>query len=75
MQASSNGCASGGCLVEAIYFGLMEVVERDAFLLAWYGGLALAEIDPVSGAGRRPGSMVDRLADVSATTPGSSTPG
>ncbi|GGV34568.1 hypothetical protein GCM10010495_59430 [Kitasatospora herbaricolor] len=61
VQESSNGCASGGCLEEAVYFGLMEAVERDAFLLAWYGRLALPELD-VRGA-VRPGiaAMVDRL--------------
>ena len=50
MQESSNGCASGGCLTEAVYFGLMEVIERDAFLLAWYGRARLPEIDPATGA-------------------------
>ncbi|WSL80859.1 TOMM precursor leader peptide-binding protein [Kitasatospora sp. NBC_01266] len=61
VQESSNGCASGGCLEEAVYFGLMEVIERDAFLLAWYGQLALPELDPQ--ASRRPETraMVDRL--------------
>lgn len=41
----SNGCASGGCLEEAIVHGLLEVIERDAFLLAWYGGRRLERID------------------------------
>ncbi|HEY3481042.1 MAG TPA: TOMM precursor leader peptide-binding protein [Streptomyces sp.] len=62
VQESSNGCASGGSLAEAVYFGLMEVVERDAFLLAWYGRAPLPEID---GSGsRRPETraMIDRLA-------------
>ncbi|OEV04349.1 bacteriocin biosynthesis protein SagD [Streptomyces oceani] len=61
VQESSNGCASGGSLEEAAYFGLMEVVERDAFLLAWYGRLALPEIDPGSLTGRSR-HAVDRLA-------------
>ncbi|MEV7298190.1 TOMM precursor leader peptide-binding protein [Streptomyces clavifer] len=62
VQESSNGCASGGSPEEAVYFGLMEVVERDAFLLAWYGQVPLTEIDPATSA--RPGTrhMVDRLA-------------
>ncbi|MFE2929607.1 TOMM precursor leader peptide-binding protein [Streptomyces sp. NPDC059278] len=61
VQESSNGCASGGCLEEAVYFGLMEVVERDAFLLTWYGRAALPEIDPATS--RRPATrqMIDRL--------------
>ncbi|MCL2731498.1 MAG: TOMM precursor leader peptide-binding protein [Actinomycetia bacterium] len=62
VQESSNGCASGGSLAEAVYFGLMEVIERDAFLLAWYGRAPLREID--ASASRRPETraMIDRLA-------------
>ncbi|MFJ1616789.1 MULTISPECIES: TOMM precursor leader peptide-binding protein [unclassified Streptomyces] len=41
----SNGCATGGSLEEAILFGLLEIIERDAFLLAWYGRAPLAAID------------------------------
>jgi ribosomal protein S12 methylthiotransferase accessory factor len=37
LYESSNGCASGSCLEEAVLYGLLEVAERDAFLLAWYG--------------------------------------
>ncbi|MEE4542660.1 TOMM precursor leader peptide-binding protein [Streptomyces sp. V4-01] len=62
VQESSNGCASGGSPAEAVYFGLMEVIERDAFLLAWYGRAPLTEIDAT--ASRRPETraMIDRLA-------------
>ncbi|RUQ10133.1 hypothetical protein D8M35_00545 [Curtobacterium sp. HSID17257] len=38
----SNGCALGGSLQEASLFGALEVVERDALLLAWY---TRAELD------------------------------
>ncbi|MEU5363926.1 TOMM precursor leader peptide-binding protein [Streptomyces sp. NPDC005925] len=62
VQESSNGCASGGCVEEAVYFGLMEVVERDAFLLAWYGRQPLPEIDPRTSARPATRHMVDRLA-------------
>lgn len=61
VQESSNGCASGGSLEEAIYFGLMEAVERDAFLLAWYGRLALPELDGRSSSRPQTRAMVDRL--------------
>ncbi|MEU4888147.1 MULTISPECIES: TOMM precursor leader peptide-binding protein [Streptomyces] len=61
VQESSNGCASGGCLEEAVYCGLMEVVERDAFLLTWYGRAALPEIDPRTSARAATRQMVDRL--------------
>ncbi|MEE1751524.1 TOMM precursor leader peptide-binding protein [Streptomyces sp. SP18CS02] len=62
VQESSNGCASGGSPAEAALFGLMEVIERDAFLLSWYGRQPLPEIDPSTS--ERPGTraMVDRLA-------------
>ncbi|MGP3689715.1 TOMM precursor leader peptide-binding protein [Streptomyces sp. IBSNAI002] len=62
VQESSNGCASGGSQAEAVYFGLMEVVERDAFLLSWYGRQPLPEIDPASSARPSTRAMVDRLA-------------
>ncbi|WP_405185442.1 TOMM precursor leader peptide-binding protein [Streptomyces albidoflavus] len=62
VQESSNGCATGGCLEEAVYCGLMEVVERDAFLLAWYGRAALPEIDPATSTSAATRHMVDRLA-------------
>ncbi|MGW7428340.1 TOMM precursor leader peptide-binding protein [Streptomyces sp. NPDC054861] len=62
VQESSNGCASGGSPEEAVYFGLMEVVERDAFLLAWYGRVPLREIDPSTSARAGTRHMVDRLA-------------
>ncbi|MFF3017694.1 TOMM precursor leader peptide-binding protein [Streptomyces sp. NPDC057939] len=62
VQESSNGCASGGSAAEACYFGLMEVVERDAFLLAWYGRQPLPEIDPTTSSRASTRAMVDRLA-------------
>ncbi|GAB4056642.1 TOMM precursor leader peptide-binding protein [Catellatospora paridis] len=62
VQETSNGCASGGSLEEAIYFGLMELVERDAFLLMWHGRSALPEIDPQSSARPATRHMVDRMA-------------
>lgn len=42
---TSNGCAMGGSLEEAIYYALMEVIERDAFLVSWYNQLPLVELD------------------------------
>ncbi|MFY1675702.1 TOMM precursor leader peptide-binding protein [Streptomyces sp. WMMC905] len=62
VQESSNGCASGGCVEEAVYFGLMEVVERDAFLLSWYGRQPLPEIDPATSSRPATRQLVDRLA-------------
>ncbi|WP_254878405.1 TOMM precursor leader peptide-binding protein [Streptomyces sp. NA04227] len=62
VQESSNGCASGGSWAEAAYFGLMEVIERDAFLLTWYGQQPLPEIDVTSSTRTGTRAMVDRLA-------------
>jgi ribosomal protein S12 methylthiotransferase accessory factor len=58
----SNGCAIGGTLEEAVLFGLLELVERDAFLLGWYGGLPLPEIDLDSVRGPQVRAMVARAA-------------
>lgn len=44
----SNGCALGGCIEEAILYGLLEVAERDAFLMAWYVQRPLPVIDLAS---------------------------
>jgi len=42
----SNGCALGNCLEEAVLHGLLEVAERDAFLLTWYARLSIPRVDP-----------------------------
>jgi ribosomal protein S12 methylthiotransferase accessory factor len=61
VRECSNGCATGCGPEEAILQGLLEVVERDAFLLAWYGGRGLPEIDPRSCTNPRTRFMVDRI--------------
>lgn len=38
---SSNGCALGNSPQEAALYGLFEVAERDAFLMAWYAATPL----------------------------------
>lgn len=48
VHSSSNGCAVGSCLEEAIFHGLLELIERDAFLLTWYARLSPPRIDPRS---------------------------
>jgi ribosomal protein S12 methylthiotransferase accessory factor len=48
----SNGCALGSCLEEAILYGILEVVERDAFLMTWYARLPAAQIDVSSARDR-----------------------
>ncbi|WP_137789276.1 TOMM precursor leader peptide-binding protein [Bacillus sp. E(2018)] len=42
---TSNGCAVGGSLEEAILYGIFEIVERDAFLMTWYGELPIPRLD------------------------------
>ncbi|MEN3585116.1 TOMM precursor leader peptide-binding protein [Streptomyces sp. ZYX-F-203] len=58
----SNGCAIGGCPEEAVLGGLLELIERDAFLLAWYGGTRLPEIDLTAVPDPTIRAMIDRAA-------------
>ncbi|WP_371679613.1 TOMM precursor leader peptide-binding protein [Streptomyces sp. NBC_01276] len=57
----SNGCAMGGCLEEAILCGLLEVAERDAFLMTWYGRMPIPRIDPASARDRSIPMMIEHL--------------
>ncbi|MFG3052440.1 TOMM precursor leader peptide-binding protein [Kitasatospora sp. NPDC048239] len=41
---SSNGCGLGNSPQEAALYGLFEVAERDAFLMAWYTGAPLPAV-------------------------------
>jgi ribosomal protein S12 methylthiotransferase accessory factor len=49
----SNGYALGGTLEEAILHGLLEVAERDAFLMTWYARLPAPRVDLSSATDRR----------------------
>jgi ribosomal protein S12 methylthiotransferase accessory factor len=40
VRENSNGCALGASIEEAIFFALLELIERDAFLLHWYNRLS-----------------------------------
>ncbi|MFC5720532.1 TOMM precursor leader peptide-binding protein [Streptomyces gamaensis] len=59
---SSNGCATGSCPEEAVLYGLLELIERDAFLLGWYGRARLTGIDLASCASGAVRAMADRAA-------------
>ncbi|CEG26320.1 TOMM precursor leader peptide-binding protein [Bacillus sp. B-jedd] len=61
---TSNGCAIGGSLEEAIFHAIMEVVERDSFLLTWYAKLPLPRLDLRSAKDPELQLMVDRIQDV-----------
>lgn len=46
--ATSNGLAAGPTLVEAVLGALLELLERDAFLLAWFGRRTGQRVDPIA---------------------------
>jgi ribosomal protein S12 methylthiotransferase accessory factor len=58
---TSNGCALGGSLEEAIFYGIMEVVERDSFLMTWYAKLSLPRLDPASAEDEELELMIERM--------------
>jgi ribosomal protein S12 methylthiotransferase accessory factor len=43
--STSSGMACGPTFEEAILAGLLEIVERDAFMLTWYNTLSLPRVD------------------------------
>ncbi len=61
VQECSNGCAAGSTIEEAMLHGMLEVLERDAFLLTWYGGLSPRRIDMRSVESKLTQAMVARL--------------
>jgi len=61
---TSNGCALGGSLEEAIFYGILEVVERDSFLVTWYAQLQLSPLDPYSAGDLELNLMIERLREV-----------
>ncbi len=61
VSENSNGCALGGCLEEAILYGLLEVAERDAFLLTWYARLPVPRIEVASLRGRTTALIIERI--------------
>ncbi|WP_173918172.1 TOMM precursor leader peptide-binding protein [Halobacillus sp. Marseille-Q1614] len=58
---TSNGCAIGGSREEAIFHGIMEVLERDSFLMSWYAQLPLRRIDPYSSNDIELHLLIDRM--------------
>lgn len=57
----SNGCALGGCMEEAILHGVLEVAERDAFLMTWYAQLPAPRIDPNSAHDSLISLLIERI--------------
>ncbi|USG63279.1 TOMM precursor leader peptide-binding protein [Brevibacillus ruminantium] len=58
---TSNGCALGGSLEEAIFYGILEVVERDSFLMTWYANMRLPRLDPASANDQELNLMLERI--------------
>jgi len=58
---NSSGCALGACYEEAILRGLFELLERDAFVIAWYRQIALPRIDPATCLDRKTRLILDRV--------------
>ncbi|PEL13630.1 TOMM precursor leader peptide-binding protein [Bacillus sp. AFS017336] len=58
---TSNGCALGGSLEEAIFYGILEIVERDSFLMTWYAKLQLPRLDPKSANDQELDLMIERM--------------
>lgn len=61
VQEGSNGCAVGGSLEEAILYGILEVAERDAFLMTWYARMPVPRLDPGSAGDLELQLMIERL--------------
>jgi ribosomal protein S12 methylthiotransferase accessory factor len=61
VEECSNGCAAGSCLEEATFYAMLELIERDAFLLGWYGKVPLPEIDPTTCRSVAIKQMIDRV--------------
>lgn len=58
---TSNGCALGGSMEEAILYGIFEVVERDSFLMTWYANLQVPRLDPDSFGDQELSLMIHRI--------------
>lgn len=47
-HGTSSGLAAGCTWDEAALSGLLELIERDGFCIAWHNGLSMSQIDPDS---------------------------
>lgn len=47
-QATSNGLAAGSSLLNAILAAAGEIIERDAFMIAWHNELPCKRINPLT---------------------------
>ncbi|MFF3404072.1 TOMM precursor leader peptide-binding protein [Streptomyces sp. NPDC002659] len=51
---TTNGCALGSCLEEAILYAILENAERDAFMLTWHSQIPAPAIDLAGADDRTP---------------------
>jgi ribosomal protein S12 methylthiotransferase accessory factor len=58
---NSSGCALGSCYEEATLKGLLELVERDSFVITWHRQLSLPKILPSSCTDFKTSVILDRL--------------
>ena len=58
-QSTSNGLAAGPSAGQAQLKAILELIERDAFLAAWYHRLPLTPVDPQTHPDRRVPALVD----------------
>ncbi|WP_028548477.1 TOMM precursor leader peptide-binding protein [Paenibacillus sp. UNC451MF] len=58
---TSNGCALGGSREEAILYGILEIVERDSFLMTWYAKLPVPRLDYRSSGDKELMTMIERI--------------
>ncbi|MEU6285070.1 TOMM precursor leader peptide-binding protein [Streptomyces sp. NPDC047028] len=61
VQETSSGCAVGSSLAEAVFHGLLEILERDALLLTWYSRAATSRVSLASAPDRRIPLLADRV--------------
>jgi ribosomal protein S12 methylthiotransferase accessory factor len=61
VHQNSNGCAAGKCLEEAVFFALLELIERDAFLIHWYARLSPPQIDLSTVSNTQIQFLIERL--------------
>ncbi len=57
----SNGLGAGNCMEEAILHGILELVERDAFIIVYQNGLVMPDINARSSQSKQVHAMLDRL--------------
>lgn len=61
LENSSSGVALGSCYEEAVLRALLELFERDSFVIAWFRQLALPRIDPDTCFDRKTRLILDRI--------------